>query len=438
MLAAISLHYVRYEELAVALGSLCHRDIHLSPEEYPPIDSNPATLLSLIHTHLSTHLESQSSRLISASFAYILNTTSQDYLRHVCRSIGLGLDGTAVLKNLKPMMSSDMFDDEEDEDEVDVFEELREAEEGNDIPMFFGPEVRDALKTARRSLVLLRAAQPDHPLLTQKTAVEVVWLWTEEEVEAAWAGLPLPKQQAAHVEREVKLNPAYKPELAAQFSLFDLDPGEKFPALSPVEAFIDRFPACLPGLTPTLSHLTFLSFRPLISHASALSQALLSLFLSPSPFSSSPTPKHLVFNDHLTLLRSYILLTSHAFKSRLAAALFSDAGEFDIDHDPHSQARHANNVQHSEHQQWAVGLAPALTDRESWPPGGADLSFLLRTVIVDSLEKDMRGGQQEERGREEEEGVWEEAEWRLGFAIRDLPIGPGRDRWLNPTCELDA
>lgn len=57
---------------------------------------------------------------------------------------------------------------------------------------------------------------------------------------------------------------------------------------------------------------------------------------------------------------------------------------------------------------------------------------------MDSLEKDMRGGQQEERGREEEEGVWEEAEWRLGFAIRDLPIGPGRDRWLNPTCELDA
>lgn len=28
--------------------------------------------------------------------------------------------------------------------------------------------------------------------------------------------------------------------------------------------------------------------------------------------------------------------------------------------------------------------------------------------------------------------VIEEAGWRLGFAIRDLPVGPGRDKWLNP------
>ena len=429
MLASISLHYVRYEQLVVALGSLCNRDIFLSPEEYPPIDSNPATLLSLIHTHLSTHLESQSSPLISASFAYVLSTTSQHYIRHVCRSIGLGLDGTAVFKNPKPMMNSDIFDEEEDETCVDMFEELVETEEGEESPTFFEPELRNMLKTARRSLVLLRTAQSEHPLLTQTKAVEVAWLWTREEVEAVWAGLPLPKRVDNDVKREVKLNSIYKPELAVQFSMFDLDPRDGSTSISPVEAFINRFPTRLPGLTPTLSHLAALTFRPLISHASALSQTLLSIFLSPCP--SASTPKNLNFNDHLTLLRSYILLTSHAFKSRLAAALFSDTGEFDTDHDPHSE-----HQQHSEHKQWAVGLAPALTDRESWPPGGADLSFLLRTVIVDSLKRHVRGGEEEEERGRKVGGVWEEAEWRLGFAIRDLPVGAGRDRWLNPTCKL--
>jgi hypothetical protein len=28
-----------------------------------------------------------------------------------------------------------------------------------------------------------------------------------------------------------------------------------------------------------------------------------------------------------------------------------------------------------------------------------------------------------------------EAEYRLGFAIRDLPAGSGRERWLNPSCQ---
>ena len=61
---------------------------------------------------------------------------------------------------------------------------------------------------------------------------------------------------------------------------------------------------------------------------------------------------------------------------------------------------------------------------------GADLSFLLRTVIVDSLDEGRLVG-----GGNGRNVVLEEAEWRLGFAIRDLPVGVGRDRWLNPTCE---
>ncbi|KIM78944.1 hypothetical protein PILCRDRAFT_10863, partial [Piloderma croceum F 1598] len=103
----------------------------------------------------------------------------------------------------------------------------------------------------------------------------------------------------------------------------------------------------------------------------------------------------------------------------------------------------SDNSPVEENRQWAVGLAPALTDRESWPPGGADLSFLLRTVIVDSLDEGrLEGDDRGEDGDVDEKGnlggsgrnvVLEEAEWRLGFAIRDLPVGAGRDRWLNPT-----
>jgi len=54
----------------------------------------------------------------------------------------------------------------------------------------------------------------------------------------------------------------------------------------------------------------------------------------------------------------------------------------------------------------------------------------LRTVIVDSLEK----GNETEEEIAGQKAIIEEAGWRLGFAIRDLPTGPGRDKWLNPLC----
>ena len=31
---------------------------------------------------------------------------------------------------------------------------------------------------------------------------------------------------------------------------------------------------------------------------------------------------------------------------------------------------------------------------------------------------------------------WDEADSRLGFAIRDLPSGTGKEKWLDPTCKL--
>jgi len=95
----------------------------------------------------------------------------------------------------------------------------------------------------------------------------------------------------------------------------------------------------------------------------------------------------------------------------------------------------------------AVGLAPHLLERQTWPPVGADLSFFLRTVIVDSLDcgewESTAEGFKEAEDKEEKGDEWrvdnvvhEEAEWRLGFAIRDLPVGTGKEKWLDPLCEL--
>jgi hypothetical protein len=89
--------------------------------------------------------------------------------------------------------------------------------------------------------------------------------------------------------------------------------------------------------------------------------------------------------------------------------------------------------------QWAVGLGLGLAERDSWPPGGSDLSYYLRTVIVDSLESlvKLTDGHTPDPS-EGKRRIFAEAEYRLGFAIRDLPVGSGRERWLNPCCGYSA
>ena len=364
----------------------------------------------------------------------------------------------------------DLFDDDEaGEGRNALFEEMK-ADEGEEFPMFFGSELANALRTARKSLVVLKIAQPDHPLLSRSIVVQrnVEWLWNEEDVEAAWDGPWSGRMAKEDItpkgDQGLRNSKVYPPELVAQFRVFDLEPGASSAVVfddnglipistslsNPVYSFISRFPNCLPALTPTLAHLNALTFAPLVSHASELSRALLGLFLPHSHHTSNPH-SNLNFSDHLVLLRSYILLTSHAFKSRLAAALFSDSGEYDFQSDEVDIRARARRIKFNNRhiddgdRQWAVGLAPALTEREVWPPGGADLSFMLRTVIVDSLDEERSDGFHADEGDDETTGACacagargaaiEEAEWRLGFAIRDLPVGAGRDRWLNPTCE---
>jgi hypothetical protein len=317
-------------------------------------------------------------------------------------------------------------------------------------PTFFPPDLIASLPSAKKSLKILRAAQADHPILHSCMAdSDVVWVWTEADVHAVWSrtekpapeAIPEEGHESTHSDGTSRGGQRYKPGLAG-FRDFDLEPGSHLVqsgatsglsafSTSGLRAFLAVFPESLPAICPTLSQLTSLIFSPLVNHTRQLSSDLLLIFLSPS--------STLHFQTHLVLLRSYLLLTSHSFRSRLTTALFSHSME------PYPNVMAPTRgftspaiLNNGSARQWAVGLASYLTNRDTWPPGGADLSFLLRTVIVDSLESGYERSEGlpspdsvSQRGRET---VFEEAEFRLGFAIRDLPIGPGRDRWLNPLC----
>jgi hypothetical protein len=446
--------YARNPHFRSFVSIQCHQEDTKAPQDYPTFDPSPAPLLSRIYHHLNTHLERQSPKIIKAIIAFILTTTSHAYLQQVSRSVGYGLDPPRKPPRSTVDRPDNYVLEEEDDKDNDILDRLELLEDT--FPDFFPPELRDILPAAQKSLVLLQAAQPDHPLLQRDRIRRVIqWLWTVVEIEAAWNDTtPKPCEQTTSMPTSESsssddITARYKPELSA-FRLFDLEPsvtplgGDILLQSKSLEAFIDTFPETFPMVTPTLTHLTSLVLNQLINHVSTLSTALVRLFLS-----SSGT---LNFRAHLLLLRSYLLVTAPPFRSRLAAALFSDSDSCEVDAKAHSMAIRSLHRKPAtikkpgekmQTQPWAVGLAPALLERETWPPVGADLSFFLRTVIVDSFEGGSRKRVQGEGEGEPESTVAvggertkvvEEAEYRLGFASRDLPTGTGREKWLNPLC----
>ncbi|KAF5351850.1 hypothetical protein D9756_007722 [Leucocoprinus leucothites] len=405
-----------------------------TPQEFHPFDYSPINLLSHIHAHLDTHLVRQSPREITAILAYVLSTASHEYLRQIAQSVGYGPQPPQKQERIINLALDEYTMDEDAEGgEEDIFEVLEKVDD--DYPSFFPPELLAILPAARRSLVLLQKAQPEHPLLSQPARqAELRWIWRTEDIEAAYLGI----QKVYHGQYIQRDEPGpylegsareYKPGLEG-LKIFDMEPGSSFQNTIPtskatpgsVQDFTDYFPKTLPPITPTLSHLTSVVFSDLVRHSSKLSSTLLELFLD--------HPGELNFRSHLVLLRDFLLLTSSPFKLKLSFALFSDNEDYEIDNKNRTLSlqtlRQRKQITEST-QPWAIGLASALLEREIWPPVGADLSFFLRTVIVDSLEYPQGGDNLPKQ-------VVTDASWRLGFAIRDLPTGPGRDKWLNPLC----
>lgn len=316
------------------------------------------------------------------------------------------------------------------------------------FPCFFTPELSQALIRARQSLDLLGVARPTHEALLNiigtKDRRKIGWIWTEEEINHAWQSTtpscPRSPDPTAHTVESTGTD--IKDDGFQLFQLFDEEPGTHLSTLHQTtgfsvdtgfEAFLRSFPQSLPSMTPSLPHLAELVLSPLSSHASTLSAALVKVFLSPDGYFS--------FHAHMALLRSYILLTSQAFKSRLQSALFSNIfdpnmGDIYISTVPTGGPRPSSQtVEHP--NRFVIGLAPSLTEGE-WPPAGGDLRYQLRTVIIDSLDidhPDRQLSQQVVSTVHNAALIYDEAEWRLGFAIRDLPTGSGHAKWLNPRCE---
>lgn len=318
-------------------------------------------------------------------------------------------------------------------------------------PSFLPTQLVQRLIRARRSLKLLRSAQPVHPLLiatVEETSLR--WIWTESDIQAATEGI---LGRATHDPENQKSVPLDTPPLVPSYSedlrdflRFHCEPGTQ--TLSDVvvseasrpsqfEVFLEAFPDPLPSLTPTLPDLANLVLSPLLQRIASISTALLGVFLS--------SESHLHLHSNLVILRSYLLLTSHSFKSRLQAALFSDADEcipLSTSTSDKSGAKVHKSTAKSRSKptpstEWAVGLSRKLMEG-GWPPGGANLSFSLRTVIIDSLEHDHYHEFRKAREAPDESNsarvrILREAEWRLGFAIRDLPTG-SEAKWLNPRC----
>jgi hypothetical protein len=399
-------------------------------------------LLSSIYTHLQDRFEKGSAHRVRAMLAYIFTVTCGDYFQSLSRSIGYHGELTAS-RSKKAFISSGLDLGEEGDQEDGGSVSNDDVEE---FPNFISSEVTDVLIRARKSLKFLSTAQPDHPVLQHPASRRrVSWFWTNEEVTAAWYSKnPVNLSDAVESEPDSVVNSDTSPDnsVLGQFKVFSLEPGTHLTpsargADSTLQSFLANFPSHLPALTPTLSHLSDLVLFPLLAHGTAISGALISLLLSPE--------SHLHIHSHLTLLRSYFLLTLPAFTMRLQAALFSDSDDWNFEGSTmramakSTPQNKKSAVPGGSHAQWAVGLGLGLAERDSWPPGGSDLSYYLRTVIVDSLESlvKLTDGQfvHPSEGRRQ---IFVEAEYRLGFAIRDLPAGSGRERWLNPSCEYST
>ncbi|TFK66542.1 gamma-tubulin complex, DGRIP91/SPC98 component protein [Pluteus cervinus] len=401
-LTQVWVEHALYEEILVAISDLYGRGIDVSPRDYADLDTTAIPLLDRIYSHLNQHIERQSPRIILALFAFTLTITSQGYLQQVSRSVAYG--GDPIRK------TSRVVGEKPDPYAIKVNEETASTAESDEFPDFFPSELVDVLPPARKSLSLLRAAQPDHPLLkSSPNHPPITWYWTEAQIQSAWTYQIYPSTNI-QIQPGGDSSERYKPEIL-DFQVFDQEPGshlttsvvQSSTALV-LEEFIATFPNGLPSITPTLPHLTSLILSRLVHHASSLSNALLSLLLQ-----STGT---LNIRAHLELLRSYFLLTSQSFKSH----------KLDFDEKPTNVLVAQKKTQAFEHGPWAVGLSTPLLHRESWPPADSELTYLLRTVIVDSLEKgDFLG-----RGKAVPK-VLEEAEYRLGFATR-----PNTELWNDP------
>ncbi|KAL5522043.1 hypothetical protein ACEPAF_1899 [Sanghuangporus sanghuang] len=463
MLCDVWASFQEVQSVLSTLASLCSRDIHLNPHSYQALPRTPQQLLSHIYDFLCLQVERQTSRLARAVLSYILTVTSRPYFHTLAGSIGLGnIDDMLADARRKAARSRDdgtLVDEEEDEEEMDS-ELVSENDLKENFPSFVSEEVKDAIIRARRSVRILSSPEFEGGQRIELPKFrKLEWVWADDEIsrrasEEEYDGPELDVTEAQHrvvSQNQIASIHKYKPELAG-LAVCNLEPDSlSYDSDTSLINFITAFPTYPPVLTPTLPLLSDNILSPVVAQARSLGRAALQHFLTPG------TSLHL--RAHLVLLRAYLLLSAPSFKARLAAALFSDSCEDEEeDEGAHentmaitirTRARDANSremrkkrsernlSQNPADRLWPVGLAFGLTRQAEWPPKSSELSFYLRRVIMDSLGhvRESENMFEDELHNDElgDDEFWDEGESRIGFAIRDLPMGSGGERWLDPT-----
>ncbi|KAG8917595.1 hypothetical protein FRC02_003024 [Tulasnella sp. 418] len=431
----------RHERLLTPLAAVCGRDLSQSPP-YHLLPDSETEILSLVYSHLLHHATSTSPREVQAIFAFILSKTSKHWQQLLNESLGLTpLSGGRSVKSPNDVTEANP---------PTTSPRLK-------FPNFIHKSASQQIFRGKRSLEILQKAKPDHPLCApldpRIAGLTHGWVWTEEEVERVihkmeqyvnrmkrrvitWRrsggkrkdrpDTPSPikakpigqssSSQEPMLEEDIAADEAkYKPELLG-FTKFDLEPGTHFrmhsqaekveihlPVASEVEPDLRKalatFPDHLPISTPTLGHLTQITvIEPLLAHSRLLSTSLLDLFL---------IDLHLL--AHLDYVRRFALMGDQRFVANLRTALFDEW----------------NNTPSSEISthvgEWGVGLSTTLSETGEWPPSQTRISFLLRQVIVDALDagEQVPPGKYDEVMEEELDVLRKEAEWRIGFFIKN-------------------
>ncbi|KZO94300.1 hypothetical protein CALVIDRAFT_599972 [Calocera viscosa TUFC12733] len=427
-LSSLHLEYESQEALLTALADLLRRD----RRHIPPYRSFPSNMISALYKALDRATASSSPHVLQCTIAFLLQLSTQPCVKAVEDSLGLG-QATFLAGFVDDLADVANVTDDPVPKEVKAFE------------MILPTDVRQTLERGRKSLALLKKACPSHILCGRSAedidnAEHLRWIWSDAEVQS----IQIQAERQADLLRTLverwKLGLATHqvskdvpfPRLADAANPFDTSVVPLPPAGSSNDnaftEFLQSHPApLLPSFAPTLPLLLHHVFAKILARSKVISHALLETLLSPP---SQEGGADLLAYIHI--LKSFHLLSFTPFTELLANALFVHPSP-EIAHAPgtRSRVRARLGIASLPHQVTgeefaAVGLGVGLTQRGQWPPGGSDLNWILRRVVIDALAADMQGRAESTHI----DKVWEEADSIVGFGIRD--IEEGDDAWLDP------
>ncbi|PLW37816.1 hypothetical protein PCASD_11317 [Puccinia coronata f. sp. avenae] len=405
----------------------------------------------VVYQHLNLHISQSSSSLIQAVLSWLLDRVCATFLLSWQTWLGIDLGGQRTLwvdekdqlyetlwhhygiqpaPNLNSNLHHDLTGDSVDQNSAKA--PSRYYFRRDRVPSFIPITLAQSVFKAGTSLRILRRSNPFHPICLTYPIEEYGqsrWVWTPQELEkaqdaftkqrremkrhiSAWRhGVKMPDDTSLVPTRRAiprsptgvqnieqvldidhflkKISTGLKPYGNQAGGTPDVDRHRK----GLIETLEERLRHCQidrPGLLhslqlPSLDILTEVTvLESLRCRSQEIDRCLLSFFLI-----------DLEFLDHLRILDQFMFCNDVMFDQRLTNALFSLS-----DDSLHETGRRP------------VGVSARLLRRGTWPPGGFDLSFALRTVILDSVAPDQRPASYRDSS------AWNELEDRLSFAIR--------------------